>query len=335
MYYQPNQMYGSPFGYNYGAFNQTSVSPILAAQKLPNPIGDEGVKLLKSKGGGKLSFSASAEEVMGETCTHRHNGGFKMHPEDEANGIWRCDICGDVIDVKTTFRPDDIKQAVTYLDQVFNSIKVKNTGVIPNEVIRDMAKAMILVKRLPVAMDVIDKNFAKSDAAIAQIYNGYMNNVGQTIGMITANTGIPYTPTYNAYGGPIPQSQYQGNIFMGFNPAYGPAPGYPAPGYGAPAPGYPAPGYPAPGAPVPGYPAPGYGAPAPGYGAAPGYPTPEAPVTFEASAGSGFNFGAPAMPPAAAGTVAGTAPAAAPAAAPVVTEAAPPASSAKVKVFTN
>ena len=274
-------------GMQYAAPQQYSTfsAAVQAAMKLPNPIGEEGYRLLKSKGGGKVNFYIPKEEILRMLCTHRHNGELKVHWVDPERAILHCDICDSLIDMGTVFDTATLNKIVGYLVTAWNQMKMKNTGVISNEIITDLGKAIALVERFPAAMEVVDQNFVKNSVAANNIQYGFVDSASQALNMLHGTGGYGYQPYYQQ-SSPVFQSQVSGNPFMGTMPPapmppMGPAP---APGYGYPPPPQPGYGYPPP--PPPAYAAsaypqqPGYGYPPPpagAYNAQPQYPQNSAP----------------------------------------------------------
>lgn len=213
----------------------------VAASKRENPIGKEGYELLRKKGGSKVDFFASREEVTRAMCDHTYNGYPQLDVEDFDRGIYRCRICGAAIDTGTDFNPEVIKNMYGYMRNAWDQLKIRNNGVLSNDIIQDMAKAMVLVERLPAAMEVVNKNFIRNEAIQQHMgYRGF-NQAQQALNAINGSGGFAYSPTYNpmAYAGQ-PVEGFVGNPFMGptmMPPMPAPAPA-PMPVAPAPAPVY-------------------------------------------------------------------------------------------------
>lgn len=201
-----------PQQYNYYA----PVNPLNNLMKVQNPIGDDGFKLLKSKGGGKLNMYATREEVLRMLCTHRHNGEFSLvqegNPEDK---IFRCTICDSLIDLGTVYDIKTIENCIAYLTAWFNQMKCKNTGVVSNEIIKDMTNAFVLLQRIPGVAETVDNNFKNNQIGAQQVFTGYNQTAGQVMNMITGTGGVPYNPVYNGPQVPVLQSQLITNPFAG------------------------------------------------------------------------------------------------------------------------
>lgn len=207
----------------------TAPAPVAVSRK-ENPIGKEGYELLRKKGGGKLDFFASREEVTRCMCDHTYGGVPQLDCEDYDHGIYRCRICGNVVDANSDFNPDVVKNMIGYIKNGWDQMKIRNNGVISNDIIQDMAKALVLVERLPVAMEAVNKNFVRNEAMQQHLgYRGF-NQAQTALNMITGTGGYAYTPTYNpmTYGGQ-PNGGFVGNPFMGPTPMMPQPPMAPAP----------------------------------------------------------------------------------------------------------
>lgn len=143
----------------YGQVNQPITS---APGRLPNPIGDEGYKILKSKGGSEFNFLLRQEELLRALCNHRHNGYFDITPDPDLPELYRCNICGEQIDLRSQYDPALVKKVVEYLWAIFNSLKVKNNGVISNAVMSDLATGMLMVSRIPKMLNIVNTNIERN-----------------------------------------------------------------------------------------------------------------------------------------------------------------------------
>lgn len=199
MVMMPNMMYSAP-----------TVKPNF--QK--NPIGDEGIKLLKSKGGGKLNFHATKEEMLKMLCTHNTDQGPDLFTDDMNEGRYHCNICGEELNLKAVYNPAVVSQIVDYLVAAFNNIKLKNNGVISNDILTDLAKSMVLLKRFPSCLEVVNKNYERIDNMGQGVFQSYGSSVANTVNMITGGGGMSYVPMYST-GGVYQQSMLPGNPFMG------------------------------------------------------------------------------------------------------------------------
>lgn len=220
MYYQNPNVYGGypaqPYVVNPGVPTYVPPAPVAVSRK-ENPIGKEGYELLRRKGGSKLDFFASREEVTRTMCDHTYGGQFQLDLEDYDHGIYRCRICGAVVNLGVNYSSDVIKNILDYAENAWDNMKVRNNGVISNDIIQDMAKALVLLKRLPAAIEAVDKNFSRNEAAQQNLgYRGF--NTAQTaLNMINGNGGYSYTPSFNPMpSGPV--GGFMGNPFMGPNP---------------------------------------------------------------------------------------------------------------------
>lgn len=150
----------APWGLpQYGQVNQPITS---APGRLPNPIGEEGYKLLKSQGGTELNFLIKQEDLLRALCNHRHGGNFDVSPDIELPHLYRCNICDELIDLHTQHDPALVKKVIDYLWAIFNSIKTNNNGVISNVVMSDLATGMLMVKHIPKMLTVVNSNLEKN-----------------------------------------------------------------------------------------------------------------------------------------------------------------------------
>lgn len=224
-YQQPGFPYGMgmqpiPAQYNY-------VNPIEAMLKIPNPIGKEGFQYLRQKGGGKLNMYVTKEEMLRMLCTHRHDGAFSISLEDPENKIYRCNICDTLIDLGSVFDEETIQKMVNYLTAAFNQMKIKNTGVVTNEIMNDASQAFLFLERFPTMLKIVNTNYKNNQIGAQQVYTGYNQNAQQVMNMITGTGGIPYQPVYQQGMAPILQSQLVTNPFAGPIMPQQPVMGYP------------------------------------------------------------------------------------------------------------
>ena len=224
MYTQPQQAYPAQMPYGMGLAPQPQqynayVQPVNSLNNLlrvRNPIGEDGYKLLKSKGGGKLNMYASREEILRMLCTHRHNGEFSLVREGNADeNVFRCTICDTLIDLGTVYDIKTIENCIAYLTAWFNQMKCKNTGVVSTEILEDMSHAFVLLQRIPTVAKTVDDNFKNNQTGAQQIFTGYNQTANQVMNAITGTGGIPYNPVYSGPQVPILQSQLITNPFAG------------------------------------------------------------------------------------------------------------------------
>lgn len=194
--------------------NMVYAAPGVKPSFQKNPIGDEGIKLLKSKGGGKLNFHATKEEMLKMLCTHNTDQGPDLSTDNMNEGRYHCNICGEELNLKATYNPAVVSQIVDYLVAAFNNVKLKNSGVISNDILEDLAKSMVLLKRFPSCLEVVNKNYERIDNMGQSVFQTYGTSVANTVNMITGGGGLSYVPMYST-GNVYQQSTLPGNPFMG------------------------------------------------------------------------------------------------------------------------
>ena len=197
-----NNYSNAPWGYQTQFRAQNG--PVLPATpaRLPNPIGQEGIKLLK-KGGGGVNFVVTEEEVMRVLCNHRHNGRFDMYQDpDYPEGVFRCGICGDLVDFSTKFDPKLAQKIIDYLWAIYNNIKVNNNGIISEDIMKDLAYGMIMVRNMPKMLNMVTNNIQRQLMQNAWQPNGYRGPTYQNaVNMITGTPGYSYNPSYQSGDG--------------------------------------------------------------------------------------------------------------------------------------
>ena len=178
--------------------------PVLPANqaRLPNPIGEDGIALLK-KGGGGTNFVVTQEELLKVLCNHRHNGRFDVYQDNEyPEGVYRCGICGDLIDLRTKFDPKFIQKIIDHLWAAYNTIKVNNNGIVGQEVMKDLAYGMLMVRNIPQMLNMVNNNIQRQMAQQVWQPNGYRGVTAMNaVNMITGNPGYSYNPSYQTQDG--------------------------------------------------------------------------------------------------------------------------------------
>ena len=184
-----------------------------------NPIGEEGYKLLRSKGGGgNVNFVISREEMYRSICNHRHNYEWAVVPTNNP-GEFRCTICGAIMNKNDHFDPDILDDCVNYLKESWEWAKVRNTGTMSNDIITDYGKTFALLTRYPKAYRKIHENYVNNDVSGSFVMQGMQPNLqNQALSMVSNAGGIAYVPTYQTQY----QSQIVGNPFAPMGPVYPP-----------------------------------------------------------------------------------------------------------------
>ena len=143
----------------YGTPNRPITS---APGRLPNPIGEEGYRLLKSRGGTIEQFLVTQEDLARALCNHRHNGNFDVTQDPDLPGLYRCNICQEIIDLHTKYDPVLVQKIIDHLWAVFNSLKTNNNGVVSNVIMSDLANGMLMVKQMPKMLKAVNANYEKN-----------------------------------------------------------------------------------------------------------------------------------------------------------------------------
>lgn len=227
----------APMGNQFAVYQQPSSSFQQNALRQPNPIGEEGFKLLRSKGGGgKVDFVVSREEMYKSICNHRHNYEWCVVPTGNPEE-YKCTICGAIIHKQDLYDPEILKDCVRYLKESWEWAKIRNTGTMSSDVIVDYGKTFALLEKYPNAYRIISENYVNNDVNGSIAMQQSMPNLqNQALSMLNS-AGVPYVPTY--------QTQYQSQIVGNpFTPMAAPYPQQPYPQPGVPP--YPQQPYPAP-----------------------------------------------------------------------------------------
>ena len=169
--------------------------------KIPsNPIGDEGVRTLLSTNN-KVFFSVTQKDIWETLCYHTHNGDFRMTKIDPNRNIFKCDICGETVNLDADITDQDLQAAIDLILIAWQQAKIYNSGVVSTDIMYDNAQCLAVMKKFPQLFKFIKSNFNKNSVQAQQLQTS-VQNVGQAAyNAIHSTSGFGYNPVYN-HGAP-------------------------------------------------------------------------------------------------------------------------------------
>ena len=197
--------------------------------KIPsNPIGDEGVRTLLSTNN-KVFFSVTQKDIWETLCYHTHNGDFRMTKIDPNRNIFKCDICGETVNLDADITDQDLQAAIDLILIAWQQAKIYNSGVVSTDIMYDNAQCLAVMKKFPQLFKFIKSNFNKNSVQAQQLQTS-VQNVGQAAYNAIHSTSGFFQPTIQqpvmyAPQQPVYQPQYaQQPQTIPMQPQYQPQP---------------------------------------------------------------------------------------------------------------
>lgn len=203
--------YGQPVG-GYPVAGQAPVA--IQKVKITDPLTpEERAKLRDKNKGAAFTLTLSEDEELVAKCPHRmEDGSQALRPVDPANHIYRCALCGEVVDL-TPVSSAELNKALDVIKNVLNQIKAYGL-TLDESIYKEFMLIGPMMYKLPQLYAIANRNFAEVFRGIHPV-QAPQNPRGSGFDVFNSIMDNTYS---TRFGGGVNPAYTQGNVFV---PGYG------------------------------------------------------------------------------------------------------------------